>query len=99
MKNKDKYYMYYIDENGIVKVVFRSPLIIIVNAILRIVQPFNVNTERYLLLCAEGERDVDGNYHFVRYKFRRSKYYDNRTYFENATAFIREYSLFRRMQK
>lgn len=99
MKNKDKYYFHYIDENGNEKVVFRSPLLVIVNAILRIVQPFNVNTERHLLLCAEGERDVDGNFHFVRYKFNRMKFYEHKTYFENATAFIRDYFIFRKMKK
>lgn len=98
MKNKDKYYVYYIDENGNEKIVFRSPLLIVVNAILRIVQPFNVNTERYLLLCVESDIDDDGNAHFVRYKFRRMKFYD-RTYFENASSFIRDYFLYRKMKK
>lgn len=99
MKNKDKYYVYYIDENGNKKIVFRSPLLIIVNTILRIVQPFNVNTERHLLLCVESDIGDDGKAHFVRYEFRRHKYYDDRTYFENASSFIRDYFLLRKMKK
>ena len=99
MKNKDKYYVYGIDENGNKKIVFRSPLLIIVNAILRIVQPFNVNTERHLLLCVKSDIDYDGNAHFVRYEFRRMKFYECRTYFENATSFIRDYFLLKKMKK
>lgn len=80
MKN-DKYY-YKVKDNvvlakGVDKIIYRVWWMVLVNLILKIIQPF---TKKPFLICVKSTIDDDGNPHFDRYCFVRAYFRDG--YFE-----------------
>ncbi len=74
---KDRYY-YKLKEGinpveGSDGIFYREPILIIVNFILKLVQPF---TDKPFLLCSSTQKDDNGNPHFDGYSFRRVKVFD-----------------------
>lgn len=80
MKN-DKYYYKVKDdiilEKEVDKIIYRVWWMVLVNLILKIIQPF---TKEPFLICVETTIDDNGNPHFDRYCFRRAYFRDG--YFE-----------------
>ena len=80
MKN-DKYY-YKVKDNvvlakGVDKIIYRVWWMVLVNLILKIIQPF---TKKPFLISVESTIDDNGNPHFDRYCFGRTYFRDG--YFE-----------------